>query len=70
MNREALYHALRLCYNAGADGVNWGYVLHAIREGIDSPHVTYILGPKAYAKHPELRQIVDNLKAVPYGEKG
>jgi hypothetical protein len=62
MDNEALYHALRLCFNAGADGINWGYVLHAIREGIDSPHITHILQEKDYKKHPELREIVEKLK--------
>lgn len=47
MNNNALYHALRIAYCCGKDGVGWHYVLDVLREGCGynhtrtlSPHIT------------------------------
>ena len=61
--KAAIYHACRLVSGLTDDGLGWHILLHAIREGLEmSKYSTYLLRPKDFKQHPELKELIDQLK--------
>lgn len=62
---EKVYHACRVAFIAGNEKVPWHMVCHALRQGLKSKYVTYVLQEKDFKKYPVLRELVDRLEAIP-----
>jgi len=57
-----VYHACRVAFNCGTDGVPWHMVCHALRQGLGlKSAMTYTLTEKDFAAYPDLRELVDRL---------
>jgi hypothetical protein len=62
---EQIYHACRVAFNCGTDGVPWNLVCNALRQGLGyNDLITYALTEKDFAAYPELRELVDKLKSA------
>lgn len=60
--KDAQYHACRLAFIAGEEGVPWHMVCHALRQGLGyNDSITYNLKEKDFKKYPQLRELVDAL---------
>lgn len=63
--KTAMYHACRLAYNWGNEhGGEWHLLLHALREVLCPQHATFILTQEHYQNHPELAEVVRELRKV------
>ena len=61
--QEQMFHACRVAFSCGAENVPWHMMLHALRQGLGLKG-TYTLQEKDYKEYPQLRELMDYLKAV------
>lgn len=61
--KNEMYHACRVAFLCGQEGVPWHMVLHAIREGLDMKEFqTYILSEQNKENYPQLKELICYLK--------
>jgi hypothetical protein len=60
---DEIYHALRVSFLAGREGVPWHMVCHALREGLNLDCKTYVLREKDYEEFPLLRELVERISS-------
>lgn len=61
---DAIYHACRVAFIAGEEGVPWYMVCHALRQGLDLDCKTYVLQEKDFKKYPQLKELVQRLSCT------
>ena len=63
--QDPIYHACRVAFIAGAEGVPWHMVCHALTQGLDLKDTfTYILKEKDFKEYPQLRELVEYLSCT------
>lgn len=59
-----LYHACRLAFLAGNEGLPWQMVLHVLREATFPELATYTLTEEDYKTYPLLKELLAHLQQI------